>query len=334
MPPAKRRIQRIEGHMKRFWDAVIGPVLRATGPKSIVEVGSDKGENTANLLAFCEETDAVLHVVDPVPKYDVAEWQDRYGGRFVFHKALSLDAIPEIDGLDLVLLDGDHNWYTVYNELKAIEARCSELGRPFPLVMLHDIDWPFGRRDLYYDPETIPEAYRKPHDSKGMRPETAELLEEGGINRNLQKATVEGGPRNGVFTGIEDFLDETEAKLGFVRVPGFHGLGMLVPTHLEGNAALMEVLNTWDLAPAVRSHMENMESAWLQTEIQRQEQHVRLNEALRDERMKANNTVRELRAIRRNIAQLGKARSGDEAKELASLADELQAVISGLASRR
>jgi hypothetical protein len=67
--------------MKRFWNTVIEPVIRAARPKSLVEVGSDEGENTRNLLAFCDETDAVLHVVDPVPKYDVSEWQERYGER-------------------------------------------------------------------------------------------------------------------------------------------------------------------------------------------------------------------------------------------------------------
>jgi hypothetical protein len=320
--------------MKRFWDTVIGPVLRATGPKSIVEVGSDKGENTANILGFCEETDAVLHVVDPVPKYDVAEWEERYGRRFVFHEALSLDAIPKIDRMDLVFLDGDHNWYTVYNELKAIDARCAELGQPFPLVMLHDIDWPFGRRDLYYDPGTIPQAYRRPYDSRGMRPGSAELLEEGGINRHLQKAVEEGGPKNGVLTAVEDFLGETDEELGFVRVPGFHGLGMLVPSRLKGNATLTEILEVWDLAPAVARHVENLEDAWLRTEIQRQEEHVRLNEALRNERLRIGDINRELRAIRRRLAQAGRARSGDEAEELAGLAEELRAVISRLASRR
>ena len=90
-------------------------------PQSIVEVGSDTGLNTKNLLEFCEKNGSELHVVDPFPKYDVSEWQERYAGHAFFHTALSLNAIPLVEHFDVVLIDGDHNWYTVYNELKLIE---------------------------------------------------------------------------------------------------------------------------------------------------------------------------------------------------------------------
>jgi hypothetical protein len=263
--------------MKRFWDTIIEPILEATRPKSIVEIGSDEGLNTRNLLAFCESTDAVLHVVDPVPKYDVSEWQERYGRHFVFYRALSVDAIPSIGRFDVVLVDGDHNWYTVRNELRLIEERSAELTQPFPLVMLHDIDWPYGRRDLYYDPDTIPEAHRKPFSRKGVKPGDKGVLEEGGLNRQYHKAVDEGGPSNGVLTAIEDFLNETEQELGWIRVPGFHGLGLLVPVRLRQNKALVEILDAWDLPPAVARHIGRIEEAWLEAEIRRQEQHARAN---------------------------------------------------------
>ena len=113
--------------LKRFWDIVIEPVAEILQPETIIEVGSDHGDNTRNLLEFCEENDATLHVIDPLPKYEVSEWQERYGDRLVFHRALSLEALPAIDRMDLVLIDGDHNWYTVFNELKLIEQRCKEV---------------------------------------------------------------------------------------------------------------------------------------------------------------------------------------------------------------
>lgn len=263
--------------MKRFWDAIIEPILEAARPKSVLEVGSDYGENTRNLLAFCEAHDAVLHVVDPVPKYDVAEWRERYSERFVFHQELSLDALSRIDPPDLLLLDGDHNWYTVYNELRLIEERCAELSQPFPLVMLHDVRWPFGRRDLYYDPETIPEDYRRPHGPEGIRPGVEGPLEEGGLIQGLEKATIEGGPRNGVFTAVEDFLKETGQQLELVVVPGFHGLALLVPPRFRQNEDLAEILDTWNLPPNVALHAGRLEEAWLETQVRYQEQHARLN---------------------------------------------------------
>lgn len=269
--------------MKRSWKTVIGPALEAARPQSIVEIGSFKGENTRNLLDFCERTDAVLHVVDPAPRYDVGELGDRYGDRFVFHEALSLEALPRIDQIDAVLLDGDHNWYTVFKELGEIDGHAGE----FPLVILHDIFWPFGRRDMYYGPETIPEPYRKPHAPEGVRPGEKGLLEEGGFGQGLEKALQEGGPQNGVLTGVEDFLKETGRDLEFVTIPGFHGLGLLFPKRLaENNADFARFVETWDLPPAVSRRLQDLEEAWLGSEVYRLELHARANRLV-DQRDKA-----------------------------------------------
>jgi hypothetical protein len=293
--------------MKRFWDALIGPMLDAARPGSILEIGSDEGLNTRNLLAYAETAGAVVHVIDPVPKYDVAEWQERYGPRFVFHRALSLDAIPSVDRIDLVLVDGDHNWYTVYNELRLIEELCAELSQPFPLVMLHDVGWPFGRRDLYYDPDTIPEEHRRPHGPEGIRPGVEGLLEEGGMIRDLEKATREGGPRNGVFTAVEDYLKETQQRLDLIVVPGFHGLAILVPPRFRENEELAKLLDIWDLSPNVARHAERLEETWLETEAHRQELHARNK-----------------RLVERNRAMEAlRARLGERNEEVARLRAEL-----------
>ena len=107
--------------MQCFWRTVIEPVFELVRPEVIVEIGSDQGYNTKCLLDFCEKTGATLHVIDPAPGYDASEWQREHGERLVFHEDLSLNALPQIEGFDAMLIDGDHNWYTVYNELKLIE---------------------------------------------------------------------------------------------------------------------------------------------------------------------------------------------------------------------
>jgi hypothetical protein len=137
------------------------------------------------LLEFCKNNNAVLHAVDPLPKFDVESLKKQYDRHFIFHKSLSLNAIPEIKAADVFLIDGDHNWYTVFNELKLIEKYAADAERPFPVIMLHDIAWPYGRRDLYYNPETIPEAFRKPYKKGGIRSGSPDLLEEGGLNLQL-----------------------------------------------------------------------------------------------------------------------------------------------------
>lgn len=254
--------------MNRFWDTVIGPILERLGPEVIVEIGSDKGDNTRNLLEFCERNGAELHVIDPLPKYDVAEWQQRYGERFVFHRGLSLETLPGIERPDAVLIDGDHNWYTVLHELRLIERLSGERG--FPLVMLHDVGWPYGRRDLYYSPETIPEEHRQAYARKGMLPGSSSLVEDGGLNRGLHNALHEGGPRNGVLTAVEDFLDETEQQIEFTQIPGLHGLGILVPSQLvRQNEELAGFLATLRSSPPGRSVdlIEHLERARLEAEM-------------------------------------------------------------------
>ena len=37
----------------------------------------------------------------------------------VLHEALSLNALPRIERPDVVLIDGDHNWYTVHRRAPA-----------------------------------------------------------------------------------------------------------------------------------------------------------------------------------------------------------------------
>ena len=69
------------------------------------------------------------------------------------------------------------------------------------------MDWPYGRRDLYYQPDTIPAEFRHPFAEKGIVRGQSRLAEVGGLNsRNYQNALEEGGPKNGVLTAIEDFL--------------------------------------------------------------------------------------------------------------------------------
>ena len=108
--------------MHRFWPTVIQPVLRAP-PPTIVEVGVDQGANTRKVLEYVRDTGAVLHGVDPAPKIPAEDWEREFGDAFVLHRRLSLDVLPELETADVVLLDGDHNWYTVHGELQAIRAR-------------------------------------------------------------------------------------------------------------------------------------------------------------------------------------------------------------------
>jgi hypothetical protein len=242
-------------------------------PRVIVEVGSLGGFNSENLLAYCRANGSAFHVVDPTP-IDPAEIRRILGEVGTFHQAISLDVLDRLPG-DLILLDGDHNWFTVFHELRAIEACARAHGRPFPVVCLHDIGWPYGRRDLYYAPERIPAEYRLPHARRGLEVGRAELVENGGFNLHHDNALAEGGPRNGVLTAAEDFVGE-RSGLRLFQIPGFHGLGVLLAqdTLAPERAARLDALLT--VPPHLADHLHALEEARLRLLVQTYETHWRL----------------------------------------------------------
>lgn len=232
--------------MQKYWGSVLEPIIKALKPSSIIEVGSDKGLNTRRLLDYARREGASVHVIDPLPQYDVEGWKKQYGNAVTFHRDLSLNVLPGLPYSELVLIDGDHNWYTVINELKLVKRSSREHKKPFPLVVLHDVGWPYGRRDLYYNPKEIPEEYRHAHARKGMKRGVPQLLDDGGINRDLANAEREGGPRNGVLTAVEDFMDgEADMDLTLWFTPPSGGLGILATEDfLAGNEALRSFLDS------------------------------------------------------------------------------------------
>ena len=242
--------------MNRFWEDYILPVFQAATPKVIVEVGSASGANTEKIMHYCVETGSRLIAVDPAPAFDINAFQRKYGDRFSIRLDLSLNVLPELTDYDVILIDGDHNWYTVYNELLCVENYALKIGR-WPIIIFHDIGWPYARRDLYYVPETIPAKYRQPYARKGMAPFKSELVNDGeGIQPNNFNAEHEGGPRNGVMTAIEDFIAQSDTGFRFVEVIGDNGLGILVSSEaLRANEKLEKFLDEIDLPVRVRGRV-------------------------------------------------------------------------------
>lgn len=119
--------------IKYFADSIIKPYIEQSGYRSLCEIGASLGENTDRLLELGIE----LTIVDPCLDADlVAKYSDRADVHF--HQGASLDVLPELDGeLDCILIDGDHNWYTVHSELCEIERR--GLRRPGGTIFFHDV---------------------------------------------------------------------------------------------------------------------------------------------------------------------------------------------------
>jgi cephalosporin hydroxylase len=239
-----------------LWQDVVGPVIGAARPRQVVEIGALRGENTELLLAALPD-DAILHVIDPLPDFDPAEHEVRFGGRYVFHRALSLDVLGELPPMDAALVDGDHNWYTVYHELGLLARTSRAAGAPLPLLVLHDVGWPYGRRDLYYDPDTIPEEFRQSWHRAGMQPGRSGLAMIGGLNPTLANADREGGDRNGVMTALDDFMAQHDRSLRMVVLPIYFGLAIVADEdRLAANPELGAALDHLESPEGVRELLE------------------------------------------------------------------------------
>jgi len=228
--------------MNIFWHEIILPMLHKFRPKRIVEVGALYGQVTTRLMEHFKHGNEEIFVIDPAPAFDVQALQAAYGNKFHMFNDYSLNVLPKFDDYDFVLIDGDHNWYTVYHELKTIEAMAKQRGSNFPVVLCHDTEWPYGRRDMYYFPETIPEQYRKPYARMGIVPGRSELVE-GGVNGGSCHAIYEHGERNGILTAIEDFLKETELEISLHRIVPHHGLGILLPKTDDNDRFMKELIS-------------------------------------------------------------------------------------------
>jgi hypothetical protein len=266
--------------MKRFWKSLVLPILDVLQPETIIEVGSLEGETTELLLRFCQDHGGTVHGIDPLPRFDVAAWQAEYGEQFQFHQAKSLELLRDLPAADLVLIDGDHNWYTVYHELKQLAEAAATQDRPYPVVLFHDIGWPYARRDLYYDPTDIPPEFRQPYETKGIWPNRSPLHPYG-INYDLANATSEGGPRNGVLTAVEDFVAESDEPLRLMLIDGFHGLGILYPANLADHAPATDAY-LGKLAVGLEvlgGHLQSMNEQTIAHVVRRNRERLRQEEA-------------------------------------------------------
>jgi hypothetical protein len=260
---------------------VMIPCLDAVGARSVVEVGAYAGDLTALLLEWAAASGARVLAIDPEPQKELlALGRERDDLELV--RETSLEALRRIQLPDAVVIDGDHNYYTVSEELRLIAERAS--AATLPLLLFHDVSWPHGRRDDYFDPELIPEEDRRPtaHNASIFPGEPG--VRDGGVPYHWPAAN-EGGPRNGVLTAIEDFVSAHD-NLRLAVVPAFFGFGAVWPNDAPWSDAVAETLAPWDGNPLVERleanrvyHLATAHGRKVQAAIQ-QEEEARKDEVL------------------------------------------------------
>jgi hypothetical protein len=230
--------------MTEFSDIVLG-CFQAAGVRHIAEIGAEFGGSSEQFAAYAGVTGGNLTSIDPARRHAFVEWVKRTPA--VRHIAApSLEAMPGLSDVDAWVIDGDHNYYTVFNELRLADMLAQRDGKPL-LCFLHDVGWPCGRRDFYCAPDRIPAQWRHPHSF-----EAGITLGDPGsaVGRGLRGAgrfavaLHEGGPHNGVLTAIEDFIrgSGTERALAFANVPAAFGLGILYDSSAPWAGRIAEIL--------------------------------------------------------------------------------------------
>ena len=214
--------------MHRFWKNYTAPLIETLKPGRLMEIGAEFGWNTRHILEYCQNNGSHLDVIDTVPLPSLLDTLAQYGdAEATLHTNKSVDVIDKIPPVDFVLLDGDHNWRSVYTELNMIFSAADRGGARPPVVIAHDCAWPYARRDMYYSPDDWVETERKPYAYRAIYPGEAELCDKG-LNARFANALVEGGAENGVLTAIEDFV-KSRGEVTLKVLPFHNGLGILIP---------------------------------------------------------------------------------------------------------
>lgn len=234
------------GHSLANLGEILVALFDAVGAKTVAEVGAYAGDLTRDLMTWAESAGAQVIAVDPAPQPELIQLSESRDDLQLIREP-SLDALPDLPAVDVVLVDGDHNYYTVSEELRLVAERFP--GSDAPLVIMHDVSWPHARRDAYYVPERIPVADRQPMVEGGCLFPGEPGVVDGGLPYKWV-AEREGGAHNGVLTALEDFV-ESRSTIRLATVQAFFGLGVLWRRDAPWADAVAEVMRPWDQNPVV-----------------------------------------------------------------------------------
>ena len=206
--------------MNRLWNVLIRPILDEIKAENIIEIGSEDGINTKNIFEYCKDKNIHMAVIDTVPKVNINGSQEEYGDEFEIFTDISLNVLPKLKYCDVIFIDGDHNRYTVYNELKIIEKTFKN--KKLPLIFLHNI----GLSDevIYCPGEDSP-------------------VKEGALNPNYNKGIYENNTKNDILTVFESFIDKSSIELHLDFIPNYSGWGIIYNKNPDLEHFIEKLLN-------------------------------------------------------------------------------------------
>lgn len=185
---------------------------------TVVEVGVESGQVSGMYADLGAEA---VYCIDPQPSDQLRAILTR-DDRLHLVEQRSPAALDEVPTAELYVIDGDHNYATVRAELEWVLTHA-----PDAVVVLHDVLWPCGRRDQYYQPSGLKGDQRQPDSDEGPTVWHDDLTPAGFVGLGAFTAAAHaGGERNGVLTAVEDALAE-HGEWRFTLIPAVFGLGIL-----------------------------------------------------------------------------------------------------------
>jgi hypothetical protein len=235
-------------HSMASFDPIIEGALDVVGARRIVEIGAEGAIFSSWLAEYADREGGDVRCIDPAPS-DALRDLGATRENVELIERFSPAVLADLQDADTYFLDGDHNWHTVHGELLAIRDRLLDADAP-AIAILHDVHWPCARRDQYYDPLRIPDDERQPYTYEGGIVPGDDGLDPHGFRGAgvFAVAEQEGGPRNGVLTAVEDFIEETPG-LTLRVVPCVFGLGFVYAASAPWAAELDAYLEPYDRSP-------------------------------------------------------------------------------------
>ena len=233
-------------HSLNEFDEIILSVMRSIRPTSVLEIGSETGVFSQRLMALCHELKAQLHIIEPFPIQELIDATVDSEELHVY-VGLSLDVLAQVPiASEVVLIDGDHNYFTVRNELELL-SNIWQANQIEGVMLMHDVHWPCARRDQYYNPAVIPEEARHPYSfDQGITVGQSDVINGGFRGEGaFAFANHEGGPRNGVLTAVEDFL-KAHPEYCFRSIEAVFGLGAITLRDTAADRIIEEAFAPYD----------------------------------------------------------------------------------------
>lgn len=215
--------------------------------RAVVEVGVESGQVSS---LYADLGAASVHCVEPAPGEELRAVLAA-DPRLNLVEGPSPDVLGDVPPADLYVLDGDHNYAVVRRELAWIMANA-----PDAVIVLHDVLWPCGRRDFYYQPSVLPPEDTHPASADGPTVWHDDLTPAGFVGDGVfTVAAHAGGERNGVLTAVEDALADAPGWR-FAIVPAVFGFGVLTRSDAPGATEIFDALRPYTSARLLAA-MEN-----------------------------------------------------------------------------